>query len=196
MVQNRRHQQQQSHRLRRRSQPSDDDDSMDVDEPQVKLRTSDGMRFSLTKSVVSCSKSLRTMIESVQNNQSTSYAEYIYLPFVDSYTLEKVVEWQAIHAAQPDHQDATCMQQCTPKLSPSERAFLESLDEEKLLTVLHAANYLNIERLYDSCCRFMAKKWEGKRVDEIRRMYGIVSDLSAEEENQILQESTRLGMSD
>lgn len=167
---------------------------MDVDEPQVKLRTSDGMQYNLAKSVVSCSKPLRTMIESVQNNHSSSNAEYIHLPFVDAYTLDRIVEWQAIHAARPDHSDTTCLQRCSADLSSKEKVLLDILNEDQLLKLMHAANYLNIEHLYDSCCRYMAKSWEGKSIEEIRQTYGIANDFTQNEENRIKQDTLNPSM--
>lgn len=167
-----------------------DEDSMDVDvdsEPQVKLKSSDGKRFTLTRAEASCSNTLRTMIESYQNEQNAS-AEVIGLPSVHSDTLAKLVSWCQMHpcksepGGEPDE--------------PSEwdRAFISSLSEEDLFRLMHVANYLNVASLLDACCRKVAKTWEGKKVEEIRKMYLIENDFPPEEEHQMLMESKKLGM--
>lgn len=167
--------------------------SMDVDEPQIQLKTGDGKRFTLAKSVLSCSKTMRTMIESSPRFENLPN-ECINLDFVDGQTLEKVVEWQRSNSSRADTQDATCMPQCQTELSSHDKSFLESMPEEELLKLAHATNYLNIEQLYNACCRYIANKWQGKTVEEIRRTYGIANDYRTEEENQLKLEVTQLGI--
>lgn len=171
-----------------------DEDSMDVDvdvdvdlESQVKLKSSDGKRFTLTHSEASCSNTLRTMIESYQNEHNTS-ADVISLPSVRGDILAKVVSWCKMHPySEPTDAESD-------ELTDWDKHFLGSFPEEDLFRLMHAANYLNVETLLDACCRKVAKFWEGKKVEEIRKMYSIENDFPADEEHQMLMESKRLGM--
>lgn len=166
-----------------------DENSMDVDEdsePQVKLKSSDGKRFTLTKTEASFSNTLRMMIESYQTEQNVS-SEVISLR-IHSDMLAKVVCWCQMHCSD-ESQDQE-------EQTEEDKAFISSLSEEDLFRLTHVANYLNIKSLLDACCRKIAIKWEGKKVEEIRKMYLIENDFPPEEENQMLIESKKLGMDD
>lgn len=74
--------------------------------------------------------------------------------------------------------------------------YLASFSELDLLKLASAANFLDISLLYDSCCKYMARKWEGMKVEEIRRAYKIRDDFAADEEVAIIQENKRIGLSE
>jgi hypothetical protein len=63
-----------------------------------------------------------------------------------------------------------------------------------LFELMHVSNYLDIESLFDACCQTIARQWEGKRVEDIRKMYNIKCDFAPDEEHQMLMESKKLGM--
>lgn len=94
-----------------------------------------------------------------------------------------------------DDEDRT-YEQHEPELTDWDKSFLSSFSEEQLLKLTHAANYLDIRSLFSACCRTIAKRWEGKRVDELRRMYSIEGDFSSDEEHQMIQENKKLGFND
>lgn len=167
-----------------------DEDSMEVDEPQVRIRTSDGKRFTLSKSEASCSNALRTMIESYQNAPNAT--EYINLPVV-SQLLEKVIEWCQEHCNDNPENSSDIYLLESESRELWEKTFLNSMTEEFLFRLMHVANYLDIRSLYDACCTKMAKYWESKKVDELRKMYKIENDFSPEEERAMLLENRRLG---
>lgn len=167
---------------------------------QVKLKSSDGKRFTLTKSQAFCSTTLRTMIESYQTRPNAS-AEVINLQKVHSDILTKVVSWCQMHHHHENdsdsfgNSDATCKQNLEPyDLTDWDKTFLKSLSEDNLFRLTHAANYLNVPSLLDACCKTIAKSWEGKKVEEIRRMYRIENDFAPDEEHQMLMESKKLGL--
>lgn len=184
-----------------------DEDSMEVDEvatttitkattsvnkekntlKQVKLRTSDKKRFTLTKSQASLSNALRRMID-VRPNTITASNEYINLHSVSSKMLEKVVEWCQLYQRNKAQQDE--------ELHTTEgyKTFFKSLSEEELFELMHVSNYLDMESLFNASCSIVAKCWEGKRVEEIRKMYNIECDFAPDEEHQMLLESRKLGM--
>lgn len=165
----------------------DHDNSMDVDEIQVRLKTSDGKRFTLSKSEALCSNALRMIIQSNRNG-SSSQTDYINLQYVNSKMLNKVLEWCRKHST------GGADQQYDLDLINWEKNFFKQLSHEELLRLTHVANYLDIRNLFDGCCLSVAKQWEGLKVEEIRKLYGIESDLTAEEEHQMLLESKKLGM--
>lgn len=167
---------------------------MNAQTNEVKLRTIDGKKFILTKSQALCSNALREMITSSRSRVS----EYIDIQNVDSQVLSKVIEWCQKHcdgATQQDEDTTTiCGRNKITKLSAWETEFLNAMSEEEFLQVTHAANYLDVRTLFDCCCHLIAKKWEGKKVEEIRQMYNIKSDFDPEEEYLMLQDTKKLGL--
>lgn len=171
---------------------------MEVDEPVVKLKTSDGKRFTLTKSEASCFNALHMMIESFQNSPNASN-EYINLQSVHSEFLSMVIEWCRAHCTdQPDsfdgRTDATCDSET--ELTKWDVDFFNSMSEDRLFRLMHVANYLDVRKLFNACCRTVGKRWESMKVDELRRLYRIEPNFSAEEEREMIQESKKLGFNE
>lgn len=158
---------------------SPNDVSMDVDpiEPPsrhlLKLKSNDGKCYSFTRTEAFCSNTLRTMIESVGGGQAIIQID------LTSEMLSNVLEWCRRHGS-----------------ADWEKSFLESFDEMTLLQLVHAANYLDLTTLFNASCKLIAKRWEGKKVEEIRRMYNITSDFEPEQEHQMIQECKRFGLTD
>lgn len=167
---------------------NDDDNSMDVDELQVRLKTSDGKRFTLSKSEALCSNALRMIVQSYKNGSATQ-TEIINLQHVSSKMLTKVIEWCQRHPAMTKDQDSN-----ETELTKWDKDFFKRMSHEELLRLTHVANYMDIRSLFDKCGLTIAKQWEGLKVEEIRKLYGIESDFTAEEEHQMLMESKKLGM--
>lgn len=177
---------------------------VDDEQPLVRLKTSDGKRFALTKSQACCSNTLRSMIENFRNNSNTP-TEYINLDSVSSQMLSKIVEWTEWHSTSTignsnhnlnEPSDATYQKESNYQLTDTDKRFLESMSEVELLKLTHVANYLDVKTLFSACCQLIAKRWEGKKVAEIRKMYGIEGDFSYEEESQMIQDNRKLGMND
>lgn len=184
------------------------EDSMDVDvEPQIKLKSSDGKRFTMSKSEAFCSNTLRSLIESCQPaNRSTNSilsmpSECITLSSINSQMLAKIIEWCQRHSNEvPDYEshanNNANRRRDNPTFNLTEwsKSFFKDIPEVELLRLMHAANYLDVTGLLDSACQTIAKRWEGKKVEEIRRMYGIVSDFDADEEHKMLLDCKKLGL--
>lgn len=101
-----------------------------------------------------------------------------------------------VDTGETDDDEDQSFEQHEPELTDWDKSFLGSFSEEQLLRLTHAANYLDVRSLYSACCRTIAKRWEGKKVDELRKMYGIEDDFSSDEEHQMIQENKKLGLND
>lgn len=189
-----------------------DDDSMDVDEdvstwPQVKLKTSDGKRFTLTRAEASCSNALRTMIESFLNGPNGQsiplLPDYISLRSINSQVFTRILEWCQKHSNDQSNRQKASNFTYEPTATRSitqrnpqvewEKGFMDGMSEEDLLRLIHAANYLDITSLLNALCQKMAKRWEGSKVEDIRKMYNIANDLPPEEEHQMLLDNKKIG---
>ena len=209
-------------RGRRQIASQQQDDSMDIDHVDgpargtlVRLKSIDGRRFTLTEQEACASGALRRMIESSRGNISNGQTDYIQLTNVGGETLSNVLDWcrehrcnshphdgglsdsqSVLQTGNQSHESSTASTDQGQELTDWDKEFLDSLSEEPLLRLLHAANYLDIRSLLDGCCTTMARRWEGRRVEEIRRMYNIVNDFPPDVESQLIQENRKLGLSD
>lgn len=160
----------------------------------VKLKTSDGKRFTMSKSEAFCSNALKSMLASSSNTVS----DIINLPSVHSDMLVKVKEWCQNYCTRDSIENEplndTTQRLETTKLTDWQKVFLDSMSEEELFKLTHVSNYLDIRSLFDACCRVIGKRWEGKKVEEIRQMYNIENDFAPDEEHQMLLENKKLGL--
>lgn len=150
---------------------------------KVRLKSRDGRRFTLSKSEASCSNALKTMIESFKGNNNSAN-ECISLKLVDGLTLAQVVDWCKSHAGQEADEEA----------SEDDVRMLNSIPEDELFRLMQVANYLDVRSLLNASCQTIAKRWEGMKVEEIRKKYNIEADFTLEEEHQMLLECKKLGL--
>ncbi|OXV06842.1 hypothetical protein Egran_05391 [Elaphomyces granulatus] len=82
-----------------------------------------------------------------------------------------------------DHETtSTCMSEWDEK-------FITALDQETLLEVVLAANFLDIKGLLDIGCMAIGNMIKGKSVEELRAQFDIVNDFTPEEEERIRREN-------
>lgn len=67
--------------------------------------------------------------------------------------------------------------------------FIDLKDQEEILDIILASNYLDIKPLLELGCAKIATFIKGKTADEIRKTFGIVNDFTPEEEAQIREEN-------
>jgi hypothetical protein len=178
---------------------------MDVDVLIVKLKSNDGKFFQFTEAEASCSNALRRMLESsrryINNNNTNTTGPYILLQSIDSKVLSNIHQWCKMHCynrtdPSPDGTGQRSDAADQHATADWDVKFLKSFSEPDLFKLMNAANFLDIESLYDACCRLTASRWEGMKVDEIRKRYRIHGDLSSEEELQLIQENKRIGLNE
>ena len=64
-----------------------------------------------------------------------------------------------------------------------------NVEQEILFELILAANYMNIKPLLDLTCATVASMIKGKTPEEIRKIFNIVNDFTAEEEAQIREDN-------
>lgn len=197
---------------------------MDVDVVFVKLKTSDGKIFNFTETEASCSNALKSMLDSTKqyrnnNGASPANGHSVHLQSIDSKVLSHIHQWCKMHSynqstvsndinsdnydagtgtrlAEDEEVEYGSQRRLRPLELSVDMKFLAAFAEVDLLKLMNAANYLDIKGLYGACCKFMATRWEGMRVEEIRKAYNIRNDLTREEEIQIIQENKRIGLNE
>ena len=149
------------------------------------LKSNDQKVFSVDIEVVKQFALIRTMLEDLGMNEGDE--EVVPLPNVNAAILEKVIQWATYHKDDlPLPKDDKNKEEKTD-ISPWDADFLK-VDQETLLNLIQAANYLDIKRLLDMACRTVADMIKGKTPEEIRTTFNTNTDFTPSEDEQIRNE--------
>lgn len=153
-----------------------------MENQKITIRTADNKQFIMDKSDALDIALIRSMLE--ENDDG----EEIPLGIVEYDQLEKIVEF--IHQCQTKPYKAPL-----PKPLPSNRLedvidnkwYIHFIDlpKKELLKLIRAANYLNIERLFELASAKLGSEIKGMSIEELREYFEIVNDFTEEEEESI-----------
>jgi len=131
---------------------------------------------------------------------------------VNEAVLRKVIEWCEHHRNDPvqANEEENDARKKTTEIDEWDQKFMQ-VDQEMLfeiilvrtpptspllplqallrLTLLQAANYMDIKNLLDVGCKTVANMIKGKSPEEIRKTFNITNDFTPEEEEQIRREN-------
>lgn len=151
----------------------------------VRVKSSDGVEFTLDKEVACQSVFLKNLLA----DMSGSSEEMIPLPNVTGNILSKVIDFMEHHRNDPplppDYEE---MIRATDSMDEWDAEFCK-VDQGTLFEIIVAANYLDIKVLLDTTCKAVAGMMKGKSPEEIRKLFNIENDLSPEEEEAIRREN-------
>lgn len=77
--------------------------------------------------------------------------------------------------------------------SQNKDEFLSSFDRSTLLELINSTNYMDYKELLDLTMKEIVKNIKGKTPQEIREYFGIQSDFTPEEEEQVRKENEWIG---
>ncbi|VAH64410.1 unnamed protein product [Triticum turgidum subsp. durum] len=161
----------------------------------ITLKSSDGMLFKVSEAAARLSVLLADMID-----QGCAKG-IIQLPNVDARALATVIEYCNEHAAaaataNPDanHGVAEGSSSCNSEASGEalkewDRKLVDGLSQDALYDLIMAVNFLHIKGLLDAACQKVADMIKGKSVEQTRKMFGIATDFTEEEEEKLRKES-------
>ncbi|KAK9996177.1 hypothetical protein SO802_020863 [Lithocarpus litseifolius] len=155
-------------------------------EKKITLRSSDGEAFEVEEKVATESQTIKHMIED-------DYGE-IPLPNVKSNILTLVIEYCKKHVEAANPVPETSYSSWTDKtdddpLTAAWDAEFVKVDQNTLIDLILAANYLNIKGLLDLTCKTVADMMRGKTPQEIRDVFHIKNDYTPEEEEEVRREN-------
>lgn len=155
----------------------------------LKLESSDGDIHEVEADIIRQSQTINNMIEDLKElPEQPSDHDAIPLPNVNGNILHKVIEWCKHHkndGPSPEHQDDVKRSDDIPSW---DQEFLR-VDQGTLFELIMAANYLDIKRLLDLCCKNVANMIKGKTAEEIRKTFNIKNDFTEEEAAQVRREN-------
>lgn len=127
--------------------------------------------------IVPMSDTIRGLVEDLGD------ADLIPLPNMSPDSMATVIEYCTAHTQQPRAAR-------TEEVHAWDQEFLQRLDNREKLSIMVAANYLNIASLIDLLCTDIAMGIKAcTTTEEIRQKFDIVNDFTPEEEEQIKKES-------
>merc|ERR1739848_172835 len=153
----------------------------------LKLESSDGEVISVEVDIIRQSQTIDNMMSDLPQD-SQSDEEVIPLPNVNGNILQKVIEWCKHHKNDGPAQEDDETEKRTDDIPSWDQEFLK-VDQGTLFELIMAANYLDIKRLLDLCCKNIANMIKGKTAEEIRKTFNIKNDFTEEEEAQVRREN-------
>lgn len=141
------------------------------------LKSSDGETFEVEETVALQSQTIRHMVE------DECADSVIPLPNVKGTILSMVVEYCKKHV-----EAAAAAAGGDNDVKNWDRDFVK-VDQETLLDLLMAANYLNIKDLLELTCQATADMIKDKSPEEVRRIFHINNDFTPQEEQEIRREN-------
>ncbi|GFZ48050.1 E3 ubiquitin ligase complex SCF subunit sconC [Saitozyma sp. JCM 24511] len=154
----------------------------------IVLVTSDEEQYTVEKKVAERSVLIKSMMEDLGAHQDMQ----VPLPNVSSSVLVKVLQYCEHHKNDPlpapDANDQDDARRKTAEIGEWDAKFIQ-VDQEMLFEIILAANYLDIKPLLDVGCKTVANMIKGKTPEEIRKLFNITNDFTAEEEEQIRKEN-------
>lgn len=123
--------------------------------------------------------------------EATSTNEVIPLTNVSTPILKKIIVYCQHHVNNPAGE--ICMPLKSRNLEENGvsewDASYTDMEQDMLMEVILAANYLNIPTLLDLTCAKIATMIKDKKPEEIRKQFNIKNDFTPEEEAQIREEN-------
>ncbi|KAJ3114583.1 suppressor of kinetochore protein mutant [Phlyctochytrium bullatum] len=151
----------------------------------VRLTSSDGQEFNVSKEIACQSILIRNMLDDVGDADD----QPIPLPNVSGPILAKVIEYATAHKDDPPPPPEEEMKpKSSEDIDEADKEFM-NVDQGTLFELILAANYLDMKNLLDLGCKTVANMIKGKSVEEIRKTFNIVNDFTPEEEEQIRKEN-------
>ena len=148
-----------------------------MSEDQVILQSQDGQDFQVEVGVAKMSETVKNLIQDAGVDAS------VPLPGVTGKILEKIVDYMKYHTEHPTIENKEDYAVTTWDLD------FCKVDQPTLFEMILAANYLDIKGLLDLTCKTVANMIKGKTPEEIRITFGIKSDFSENEQEQVRKEN-------
>ena len=137
----------------------------------VTIITSDFQRIDADNSLLEQSIVIKDIVEDIGDGED------IPLPMVSSKTLTKILEYCSFHNV--PHLEC--------EIEDFNKEFVK-IDVDFIFELIQGANFLNIKSLLDVLCLAVADMIKGKTPKQIRGVFGIVNELTPEEEAAALAE--------
>ena len=147
----------------------------------IKLQSSDGQIFEIKEKCLMRSNYYKE-IKDISNIE-----EEMPLKIVDSKTLTKIIEYLNHYENEEPMEIPKPLPgpDLKPVLSEWDYNYIISPFLEEIIDLVNAANFLGVEELVNLSCSRLASEMTNCTIDEAREKFGIVSDMTEEERNEM-----------
>ncbi|KAK5813933.1 SKP1-like protein 14 [Gossypium arboreum] len=146
---------------------------------KITLRTADNHEFEVDEAVAMELGTVKTFFD--ENPDATD--EPIPLPNVSSKCLSTIIEYCKFHLSLRARGNDSSSAEEEGKVYDEE--MIKTHDNESLIELILAVNYLNIKDMLDTLNQGVADRIKNKSVEYVRRFFGIENDYTPEEEAEI-----------
>jgi len=154
---------------------------------KLKLESSDGDILEVEADIIRQSQTIDNMMSDLPAD-SQQEDDVIPLPNVNGNILQKVIDWCRHHRNEEPYQESDETVKRSDDIPQWDQEFLK-VDQGTLFELIMAANYLDIKKLLDLCCKNVANMIKGKTAEEIRKTFNIKNDFTDEEQAQVTREN-------
>lgn len=133
----------------------------------------DGEEFEMPINAAKQSTLIKSMID-----EGVDVSNKVPLCNVSSATLVQVIKYCNKHAEHAENDE----------LKKWDVEFLGGQKCDRLFYIVLAANYLEIPKLLDSSCQFIADMIKDKSVDEVRKFFNLKNDYTSKELSDLCKE--------
>lgn len=165
----------------------------------IKLQSLDGKIFEVDEMTVRQSVTIKTMLDTLKpttNNQDKTI-EPILLSTIKGKTLKKILKWCEYHKYDEIDEEFDREDDWRDNYKVNNdwnKHFLQSLSRDALFEIVIAANYLDIQSLYNAGCKIISVMIEDKSPRAIQKLFGIKADLTEAEVERIKAENRWFSM--
>ncbi|KAH0554994.1 E3 ubiquitin ligase complex SCF subunit sconC-like [Cotesia glomerata] len=149
----------------------------------LELISADGTIFLVDKDVVNNWSTVTEMLELFQEESDSQ----VPLPAVNKSELKKIIDWSRANGGNFPRPNAEG-DSVTVQLTEADQFYFGNIENDELINVINAANYLGIERLLDVTTQLLADIIRVKEPHEIRAEFNLINDLHEKDEAVLREE--------
>jgi len=129
------------------------------------------------------------LLQNILEDEDEDETPTVPLLSVDSTPLQKVIEYcKYHHNNKAEEIEKPLKGKIEDVICQWDKQFLD-IEQALLIELVMAANYMNIKDLLDLTCAKVASLIKGKSPEQIRDLFGIDNDFTAEEEAKLKEEN-------
>jgi len=155
-----------------------------ADVKMITLLSSDGKSVQVTEKQACMSMTISNMLEDVDDSD-----EPIPLMNVSSEILEKVVKFCEKYENEPQElSEREEVEYREKSITGWDKSFVD-VPLSTLFEMILAANFLDIKLMLNLTCKAVADMIKGKTPEEIKTLFGVKGEFTAEEKQQVIRDN-------
>lgn len=157
----------------------------------VTITTFDDQTFSVSEKIAKMMGTVKHMMEDLETT-SVLLGNFPDNQVSDGEVMRKIIAYCENHVN--DSEETIEENAKTSHISGWDKEFID-VGNPVLFSILNAANFLEIKSLVTLCCKKIANMMRGHTPEEIRQMFKLEDDLTAEEKAEIAEQNQFISIS-